>query len=278
MPLPLLPQEVVQGIPRLPAFPKIIQNVIRALDDEDSSMNALADLLQRDPVITGKVLATANQLLRGDRRDEVRGIFTAVSLVGQRKIREIALTASLADLARKNHASAHFWEHSLAVAIAAQELALQVGDNADYAFIAGLLHDIGQLWLAHFYPGEFETVRTRIAQERVPTCEAEQAMFGMHHGEIGRLVGEHWGLPKEIVLAIGEHHRADGPVESRLLAVTHVAEVLCNALDIPSRPSNQVSHLSDTAVARAGIDWLADITALFGRIEARFAFARTMLH
>lgn len=274
----LTPNDVLAGAEKLPAFPKVLQHLIAALDDEGSSLNSLVALLQRDPVLSGKVLARANQLLRADRRQELHSISAAVAFIGWQKLREIVLTASLADFAQRSHAAAHFWEHSLAVAIAAQELSLQVGLNPDYAFIAGLLHDLGQLWLAYHHPHQFETARALVARDGVPTCEAEQQLFGMDHGEIGGLVADYWELPAEISLAIGQHHRVDGPWDSGLLAVIHVAEGLCNGLDLPPRPANQVVHLSFAAATLIGLDWGAVPLDLFGRIEARFAFAQTALN
>ena len=270
--------EVLAGAEKLPAFPKVLQHIIAALDDEESSLNSLVEFLQRDPVLTGKVLARANQLLRVERRPELRSIYGAVSFIGMHKLREIVLTASLADFAQRSQASAHFWEHSLAVAIAAQELSLQVGLNPDYAFITGLLHDLGQLWLAYHQPRQFDAARALVARDGVPICEVERSLFGMDHGEIGGLVAGYWELPEDIRLAIGQHHRVDGPWESRLLAVIHMAEGVCNGLDLPPRPGNQVVHLSFSAATLIGLDWGAVPLDLFGRIEARFAFARMALH
>lgn len=270
-------EEVRQGAEQLPAFPRIIHHILHTLEDDGAGMNELVAYLQRDPVIAGKVIAMANRSLRGGGRREVRDVYTAAAFIGLGKIREIALTTSLADFSRRSRTSPHFWQHSLAVAIAAQEIGSQAGLSEDYAFIAGLLHDVGQLWLAHFYPQAFQRTRLLVEVQGLDTCTAERSVFGLDHGEVGSLLAEYWELPDEIALAVFHHHAAGEAWESKLLAAVHVAEVLSHALDLPSQPDNQVRHLADSATALLGLDWRNDPGMLFGRIEARFGLAQALL-
>ncbi|MDR3411643.1 MAG: HDOD domain-containing protein [Formivibrio sp.] len=267
---------ILSSLPQLPAFPQIVMHILKALDDDNSSMTVLVNHLQRDPVIAGRILSAANRSSQPGRR-ALGGISAAVSYIGMRRVREIVLATSLVDFSRKAQGSRFFWEHSLAVGICTQELAREFSLNLDYALVAGLLHDIGKLWMSYLYPKEHQEVLDLIAQQLRPVCEIEREVFGMDHCRIGEVVAEHWGLPADIIEAIGQHHQPDHPELGMLAAITHVAEAISNGLDLPCRDENQVVDLSDKAIRVIGLDWNSDVHDLLGRMDARFRYATTLL-
>lgn len=274
---PVTPEDVLASLPRLPAFPGIILRILETIDDENSSMTVLVNHLQRDPVIAGRVLSAANRSSQYGHRT-LGGISAAVSFIGQRRVREIVLTTSLADFTRQSRNSLFFWEHSLAVGICTQELAREFSLSADHALVAGLLHDIGKLWMSHLHPERHQEVVDRIEKQPRPLCEIERNVFGLDHCQIGELVARHWGLPEEITEAIARHHHPDTPALGKLAAITHVAEAISNGLDLPWRNDNQVNELSSRALRILGLDWTANASDLFGRMNARFRFAGTLLN
>lgn len=267
-------QDIIASMAKLPAFPRVICELMQDLDDDNSSMLTLSRHVQCDPVVTGRILAVANNLLRQEGRNEVRDVFTAVSMIGFTRIRDIVLATSVAMFAGRFHARSYFWEHSLAVGIGAQELARKVGVNQDHALVAGLLHDIGQLWMAYFHPLEFQHVRLRVEVHGEPVCLAETQQFGLHHCEVGRCVASQWGLPQEVCGAIYSHHAPDAEAgANKLIALTHLAELIANALDLPRREENQVSTLENAVSQALNLDWSQDFSPLLGRIEARYRYA-----
>lgn len=276
MALNMTADAVVASLPRLPAFPQIVLNILSVLDDENSSISVLINHLQRDPVIAGRVLAAANNSSQYAQRN-MGGIATAVSFIGMRRVREIVLTTSLVDFSRQTSSSLFFLEHCLAVGIATQELAKEISLNPDRALIAGLLHDIGKLWMCHLYAEENQEVITHLNRHLQPLCEVEQAIFGMDHCKIGAVIAQYWGLPEDIIEAISLHHQVDVPDMKPLAAITHIAEAICNGLDFPYREDNQVVEISEQALQVIGLDWNSDLSDLFGRIDGRFQYARSSL-
>lgn len=274
MRLDLKQADVIASVARLPAFPRVITELLADLDDDNSSMSTLSRHVQRDPVVTGRILAVANRMLRQEGRREVRDVFTAISLIGFGRMRDIVLTTSMASFASNFRSKAFFWEHSLAVGIGAQELARKVAVNQDHALVAGLLHDIGQLWMAYLHPLEFQQARLLVEVHGEPVCDAERQHFGMDHCHVGQLVAEHWALPAEVIEAICFHHAPDTRAAgNKLVALTHLAELISNALDLPYREANQVSHLAATASQTLELDWSQDFSPVLGRIEARYRYA-----
>lgn len=266
---------VLASLSQLPAFPGIVVHILKALDDENSSMTVLVNHLQRDPVIAGRVLSAANRSSQHGHRN-LGGISAAVSFIGMRRVREIVLATSLVDFSRQSQ-SGRFWEHSLAVGICAQELAREFSLNLDYALVAGLLHDIGKLWMSYLHPSRHQEVLNLQTQSPRPLCELEREVFGMDHCQIGAIVAESWGLPADIIEAIGQHHKPDLPELGRLAAITHVAEAISNGLDLPYREENQVVDLSENAIRVLDLDWQSDVHDLLGRMDARYQYAKALL-
>ncbi|HOI52647.1 MAG TPA: hypothetical protein PLN02_09745, partial [Azonexus sp.] len=88
------------------------------------------------------------------------------------------------------------------------------------------------------------------------------------HCAIGRLLAMAWRLPASVVAAIEHHHDVQPPAD-KLVAVTHVAEVVVNALDLAAHQKSRVTHLAASACELIGLNWSDDLGYLFGRIEAR---------
>lgn len=270
MPLHLSESEIVDRASLLPAFPQIVNEILLTLDDDGSALKNLSQLVERDPVITARILSIANSVALGGRSErDIRDMRLAISLIGLARMREIVLGVSLAEFSRETRVSHHFWAHSVAVGVAAQELARQAHLPGDLAFVCGLLHDIGHLWMARFYPLEFQMVQICLqTEEGAHLLDAERRYFGIDHCAIGRILAVAWHLPTSVVAAIQHHHDASPPAD-KLVAATHVAEAIANALDLTRHDAARVTELSEQACDLLDIDWQDDLSPLFGRIEAR---------
>lgn len=259
---------------QLPIFPRVISEILMTLSDPDANLKVLVRNIEHDPVVAGRVLFAANTAaICRNGTGNVRDIYTATSLIGFSRIRELVVVSSLSAFVRAMAANMRhvYWEHSVAVGVAAMELVhfSTARVTATESLVAGLLHDIGQLWLYRFYPDEFVTCQQQAANDGCGMDVAEQARFGADHAEIGAWLATSWVLPDSIVDAIRYHHATDKGITAPLAAVVHVAEVLSNALDLVGREENRVSHISAAACKTLGIVWDADIQPLFGRIEGR---------
>jgi putative nucleotidyltransferase with HDIG domain len=272
MPVRLTETEINERAIKLPAFPRVVNDILETLEDENATLGALVHFVERDPVITARIVSIANSASMGGRHGgQLRDVHTAVSRIGLARVKEIALNVSMAEFARRSQVSSSYWKHSVAVAVSAQELARFAHVSADYALVAGLLHDIGQLWTARFYPLEFQMVRSTVNCSERTIVDVEHQYFGMDHCEIGGILANLWGLPATVVSAVRHHHDPSQVLAEKLADLTHVAEVVCNALDLTGSEGNQVAGLSEAACLAIGFDWAQDMNSLFGKIEARTA-------
>jgi putative nucleotidyltransferase with HDIG domain len=274
-------EQVLARAGELPGFPRLVGAILTSIDDPEANLNDLAGLIERDPAIAARVLAFANTAAEHTRRaSAIRDLYTATSLIGLGHVRQIALIGACLDFFDACGASdqaAHFSQHSVAVGICAEELALHIAApiSASNALVAGLLHDIGQLWLFRFHPAAECNAWDLALGHAEGIEETERRTFGIDHAAIGGWLAAHWGLSPALVDAIRHHHACDGTLDQVLTPVIHIAEVLSNALDLAGRKENRVVRLSAAACQKIGLTWRADARNLFGRIDARSRHATT---
>jgi len=259
----------------LPVFPRVVLQILETLEDPDACLTVLAQHIEHEPVITASVLSLANRAGTNSHGSvATTDVFTAVSLVGLSRVREVAIQAILRgfvkDLAPTG-AMESFWAHSLATAMCGIEVARQAPAEVgvDAALIACLLHDVGQLWLRRFEPQRMQVAMLMATPRGVAIDTAERNLFGVDHGAIGGWLAESWGLPQEIVKSITYHHTPESALEVPLVAVAHVSDVLSNALDLTHSPDSKVLWLSHASCATLGLTWGPESQQLFGKIEAR---------
>lgn len=267
--------EVIAHSQALPSFPRFVTDILATLDDPDGSLAVLAGCVVRDPIITARVLSAANTASARTRgRAEVTDIYTATSLIGMSRVREITLISRLGTFVNGlavDGMPSTFWQHCVAVGVCCEELAQHITApvSSDAALIAGLLHDIGQLWLYSFQPLAYRACWQQALTQSVSMDVLEREQFGVDHATIGAWLAEHWALPASIVAAIGGHHAPEAALHVPLVPLVHVAEVLSNALDLTGREENRVNHLSAAACQQLGLVWDERIRPLLGRVEAR---------
>jgi putative nucleotidyltransferase with HDIG domain len=263
----------------LPGFPPIIVHILATLDDPEASRELLVDYLKRHPRMAARVILLAKVLaVRNRSRRAVSNLSFATTLIGINRTREITILSSIAgfvgDVAPASIA-ATFWQHSVAVGVCSEQLALATAPpaSASAALIAGLLHDIGQLWLYRFKAEPLCTAWRLDLKHSAGIEQAEREHFGVDHSTIGAWLAEFWSLPTSIGTAIRHHHTPDKALTEPLVPLVHVAEVLSNALGLSSDKVGRVTSLSSPACRALGLTWGEPSRALFMRIEARFRHA-----
>ncbi len=274
--LPIDRKQVIEHSDALASFPRTVSEILATIDDPDGNMKVLVGCINHDPIIAARVLSVANRAaVRSRREADVTDIYTATSLIGMRRVREITLISSLKQFVGNMISDDHgvrLWQHSVGVGVCCEEIAthIEAHISVDSSLIAGLLHDMGQFWFQSIEPEAFRACRHEAGVRNVGIEQVERAHFGVDHTTVGRWLAEHWELPADICAAIGAHHAPDSVPEGLLVPIVHVAEVLSNALELSGGgDANHVGYVSAPACAKLGLVWNADSQSLFGRIEAR---------
>jgi len=261
----LLPQAAT-----LPSLPEVVSHVLNSLADEQADVDFLVHHINTDPAIVARLLAAANSTAFGltTRIESTRQAFMVLAVD---RVRGIILSSALIHRfnARTDSFDARMlWRHSLGVALCARVIAEKQGGNAELAFTAGLLHDIGQLLMFAASQAEYDRVLERKREADCTILEAEQNIFGYDHAAAGQALARSWQLPRDISEAIAAHHSPE-EFDSEMGDLIHVAEVLSHALDLGELPNNRVPPLCAGSCARLGLEW-ASFSRYFPEIEARY--------
>jgi HD-like signal output (HDOD) protein len=218
----------------LPSFPTLYVEIMKELDSPNSLVDSIAAIIAKDPGMTAKMLQIVNSVAFSLER-KVASPFEAVEYLGFNTVRSLALSAHI--FSRFEHTNLkgfsveQLWNHSMGCGMLARMIMRHEqaeAADAEDAYIAGILHDVGKLLLADSLPEQFQQALALAAQRGIPFPEAEQEIFGATHaGAAAYLLGL-WGLPAPIVEAVAFHHtpgnsdmKAFGP-----LTAVHVADIL----------------------------------------------------
>ncbi|MDP2877138.1 MAG: response regulator [Holophaga sp.] len=230
-------KRIVGSIESLPSAPRLYTALEAALKDENSSMQALAEIIQQDIGMTAKILKLVNSSFFGLRRT-IENAQEAVNYLGIDTIKGLVLVNGVFENAHPLSFSAltldDLWAHTLSVANGAKILAKV--ENLDRhlqeeTYIGGVLHDIGVLVLATQFPKQYERVTELVRTEHISIPIAEQWEFGVTHADIGAYLLGLWGIPASILKIVSLHHRprfTQDKIFSPLLAV-HLADVFCGS-------------------------------------------------
>ena len=236
---PLNAGEIADVVRELPALPGVVLELIANMREADVNLDRIAGLIATDQSLAARALRLANSPFYGMPR-KVTSISEAIALVGVASIRTIVLAAALPGHFRVAKEAGfdfdRFWRHSIATAIASKSFAHLHGGKDDEAFIAGLLHDIGELVLAIGFPERYALVTSRLRTHEMDPREVEAAEFATDHTVVGGLLAQRWRLPTQIVSVISDHHTPDLFEEYPLTAIVYTANYLVRCVEHPDDP------------------------------------------
>ncbi|MFH1057323.1 MAG: HDOD domain-containing protein [Pseudomonadota bacterium] len=258
----------VKGIRYVPTLPPVLSQILALLNDERSSAADLEKIITYDQSLSSKVLAVANSAYYGFRH-QILTVSRAVVALGYEEIRNICLGASLMGFLhpssfRNQTAAELLWLHSLTVADAAALISdFLKNQQRETSFTAGLLHDLGKVVLAAFFPDEVDSLKELIIKEKLSYRAAEKALE-VDHGQIGLALAEHWDLPPQLGEVMGYHHELhQGLVYYQMVATVHVADFLARSVGLghsgnPDRPEARTSVLTNLGLTRDQLSLLKD--------------------
>jgi putative nucleotidyltransferase with HDIG domain len=251
-------EEVIARLKQLPSLPSAVSEVLASFANEDIDVDKVAQQIARDQGLAARVLRVANSSFYG-LQTKVGTIHEAVVILGFRAVRSMVLAVGMNGVFRVEQCPGFdapgYLRHGVGVALAARSLAPLGRHSPELAFTAGLLHDIGELLLASSFSSQYVEVLAYRKHHDCFLVEAERAILGIDHAEVGGLLAETWRFPPAIREAIAYHHEpAETSVDS-LANLIHVADVTARALGLSGSPVEMVQPLDPTAWARMGGDW-----------------------
>jgi putative nucleotidyltransferase with HDIG domain len=201
------------GAPELPVLPRVAQRVMTLAQDDRSDLRELATVIRHDPAFAAQLLRAASSPVYGG-RGPVASLQQALARLGMTQLRQIALMIVMrSDLyAVRGHEKTlgELFRLATVSALFAQEIARLRRSNVEEAFLAGLLHDIGEPVVLRLGVDHLERA-PRVARPASPEAVREALARSMAelHTEVGAQVIASWELPAALAETARSHHAAD---------------------------------------------------------------------
>ena len=222
-------------------------------------MNEIARLIGTDPALAARVLKTANSAIFSRGAKPITSLYTASQRLGQRMIRNVALSLAAQQVfvgygtQQLRSYVTEIWQHSVHVAALAHMLArVRSKLDPDEAFLGGLLHAVGKLYIL---------MRAKDHKEFLESTAACQSVLADWHPRVGKAVMEAWELPADLAAAVGEHAtcRLEAPEPPTLTHVVAIANYLGANSEAASREADfyaKTPAFGSLAMDRPTFEWL----------------------
>jgi HD-like signal output (HDOD) protein len=268
-------QALAARMTTLPSVPIVYFRLLKELQNPNTTIETVGELVAQDPSLTAKLLQLVNSAFFGISRRLANPV-EAVQVLGINTIRSLAMGIQTFSCFKQSEVQAisidRMWKHSLATGLVAKQIAQLAHTGppmADEAFIAGLLHDLGILMLSVNLPTQYQEA-TRLAKEQsIALWKAEEQVFGATHADVGAYLLGLWALPVPIVEAVALHHYPLKSIHCNFspLTAVHVANALVRETACGTDPATHAVPLEETYLAACGVDkfipyWRSKIAAL----------------
>jgi HD-like signal output (HDOD) protein len=201
--------ELSKGDLRLPSYPEVADRVRRVLDDPRATPVQIAQVVGSDAALAARMLRIANSATFNPAGVPVTGVQAAIGRLGHDVVRCAAVSFALQQMRHAVRYPAlrpqlhELWRKSTLVAAIAHVVSRETkASHPDEATVAGLLHNVGRLYILAHADSLSATFQSTGTWDEV-----------LHdwHPQIGRSILEHWKFPEHICTAVGEQNSWDRP-------------------------------------------------------------------
>jgi putative nucleotidyltransferase with HDIG domain len=248
--------DIINQVHDLPSLPAVVMELLNSLDGDEIDTVTVAKKVAYDQALTAKTLRLANAASSG-RQVKVTTVQHAITFLGFQTVRNLITTAAVTGCFPNGRCVGFddkaFWRHAIATAACAKIVARHLGFNQDYAFTAGLLHDIGRLVLVTLFPDNYAEVLRYRKEHDCHLLHAEGEVLGFTHVIAGTALAEYWHFSETMQMGIAGHHAPDTPGCGILATIIHVADAITHALDLSQQEDDLVPPVSLVAWHTVGL-------------------------
>ncbi|MFQ5634611.1 MAG: HDOD domain-containing protein [Gammaproteobacteria bacterium] len=202
-------RSMVDKIDQLPLLPQVVVRIMRQDPETDDYLERLEELIKEDPAFAVRVLALANSAASSPVA-AITTIKNALTRMGPAAVRGMVSSFAVQTVFMPTEPNqVQLWVHSVNMAVAAQRIAELVPDlkvDPGFAYVAGLLHDIGRFVMFEHASPELQKVDETHWHSPDELIQADVEIFKFTHSELGYLACKHWGLPDDLALVVRAHH------------------------------------------------------------------------
>lgn len=218
--------DLAEKPPWVPYEPALLPLLFTATrEDSTTTIKELTALIERSQKLAARVLSIANSAVYA-LESTVTSLSRAISVLGLREVRTLVVMVGAASAIKgvklpKEFDSSGLWKHQLKTACVAKALTGYLNDAArtgqlsktdtleiqpDEAYVTGLLHDIGKVFLASVKPEIWLEIQHMSSDMGISFAEAEDVYWEMDHALVGAQVLHYWKIPLLLTDPINWHH------------------------------------------------------------------------
>lgn len=238
----LLALELENGDIALPSLPDVVIKIRRALESDSADFDKIVKVVSVDPVLTSRLFVFANSAYYNRANVELTTLDAAIGRLGIDVVRNTAMTLAMKQLyaaEKHSHAAKHLraiWARGMKLSCMAFAVAMKKPDiNAESAFLCGLMHEVGKLYIV---------TKAEEFPEILGDEKSFDSMCDEWNSQISKSIIESWGFADEIAESADPEHYSDGDAgaTAKLVDVILVAKLLVDdgedeGLDIDQVPS-----------------------------------------
>lgn len=202
-------RRILNDVKGIPTFPETIERIIAMCDNEDESIESIADEIEEDPAITADVVRLSNSagFISGKR---IYNVADAVKTIGLKNVRALLLVCSARKIMDTRYKKfEEIWEHCNRVSNYCRHMAHEYHLLSKFENIAmaGLLHDLGMIVLLSTDIDLVKSIASFTRDKKlINSTILEEVYIGISHSSLGGIIARRWNFPDYLIEAIQHHH------------------------------------------------------------------------
>jgi HD-like signal output (HDOD) protein len=236
--------DLFSNIYSVPQVPTVVKDIITQLNDPDLNMADIAKNVEQETSISLKVLRLVNSAHYGLSR-KVSTIHEALMFLGMSELKTLVLASGLVSSmpAVEGFDVEAFWEKSFLKCQYAKSLASDLGLDADLAFTAGLISNVGMILIYLGEPQAALEIEQHLKSGTTRRYDYEQRRLGYTSADVSAELSKQWKFPAELIDII--QHSAHP------LSTDDDASPLASLLNIADFVSAHAGRVSDEELFEA---------------------------
>lgn len=203
-------EALILTIEQIPTLPETATEILALINDDHCSIDTVTKFVERDQALSSQILKYANSPFLGTIHT-VSSVKHAIVIIGLDEVKSLLLAFAIHNFftttSKDEKNRKRFWKHSLICSHIANYLARYFQCKCDSAiFISALIHDLGKIIVDQYLHDDFISIVDHIETNTTTFNEAEKALLGLTHYQIGAKLLDQWNLPPQIISQVYYHH------------------------------------------------------------------------
>ena len=195
-------EEILDSTGDIGSSAAVLPKLHAVMSDTQCNLDDVVALIKLDPAIAARVIRVASSAFYSKFNDGVNSVEDAIQRVGFARTYELVSFAMMSHLLMRplcayRVSETHFWDRSVATALAADTLSRQLRVEEKHAYTFGLLHSIGIIIIDSWLQKTNSAVQFEDQGLPLQTSKSEKSQIGVSSAQVTCAALESWGFPAQ---------------------------------------------------------------------------------